>query len=142
MFYVVFVERANNKTINLLFDLAESADVQSKIREFRQGEHVNKSEDRAAMHIALRAQPHEEYKVDGKNVVHDVHRVLKQIQDFSEAVRNGKFTGICIYIYNIKLLQACYSQSHFTLSSFASASASAFVSCPFSFYNFFVVKIF
>ncbi len=57
------------------------------------GEHINITEDRAVMHMALRASESDDYTVDGANVVPDVHAVLKRIAAFAESVRSGKWTG-------------------------------------------------
>jgi len=86
-------QRVTQDTVNLLFDLAEAANVRGKVQQLRDGAHVNATEDRAAMHIALRSAENEVYKVDGENVVPAVHAVLKQIREFSDAVRSGAWTG-------------------------------------------------
>jgi glucose-6-phosphate isomerase len=57
------------------------------------GEHINTTEDRAVMHMALRAPADKELNVDGENVVPAVHSVLNHIKDFTDSVRNGKWLG-------------------------------------------------
>lgn len=75
-------------------DLAETANVRGKVGQLASGAPVNGTENRAAMHIALRAAPDEVYNVDGENVVPGVHAVLNQIRDFSNAVRSGSWKGV------------------------------------------------
>ena len=70
--------------------LSSAALVQSAMA---QGEHINITEDRAVMHMALRASEADTYVVDGTNVVPDVHAVLKRIAAFAESVRSGEWTG-------------------------------------------------
>jgi glucose-6-phosphate isomerase len=58
------------------------------------GELINFTEHRAVLHTALRTPiDAKEVKVDGKNVLPDVHRVLEQMKTFSESIRNGKWKG-------------------------------------------------
>jgi glucose-6-phosphate isomerase len=57
------------------------------------GERINTTEDRAVMHMALRAPADKELKVDGENVVPAVHSVLNHIKDFTDSVRNGAWMG-------------------------------------------------
>jgi glucose-6-phosphate isomerase len=71
----------------VVLDLAESTEVQDKIKSMREGKPINQTEDRAVSHAALRASPDQIYRVDGKNIVPDVHRVLNHIKEFASAVR-------------------------------------------------------
>ena len=57
------------------------------------GAHINSTEDRAVMHIALRAPKSKEIFVDGENVVPAVHAVLDKIAEFSGRVRSGAWVG-------------------------------------------------
>ncbi len=57
------------------------------------GAAINTTENRAVMHVALRAAPQDSYVVDGQNVVPDVHRVLDKIRAFSDRVRSGEHRG-------------------------------------------------
>jgi len=86
-------QRVNKQTMNMLFDLAESSNVRGKVSDLRSGKSVNSTEGRSVMHIALRASQDEEYVVNGENVVPHVHQVLRQIRDFSHAVRSGAWKG-------------------------------------------------
>ena len=54
------------------------------------GEHINVSEDRAVLHVALRLPRDATLTVDGQDVVHDVHEVLDRMGDFTDRVRDGR----------------------------------------------------
>jgi glucose-6-phosphate isomerase len=58
------------------------------------GNHVNSTEDRAVMHMALRSPANKSFIVDGVDVVPDVHAVLNKIGSFSEDVRSGRWVGV------------------------------------------------
>lgn len=77
-----------------LFALAEATGLKEKLAAMAAGEHINVTEDRAVMHVALRAKPDATFTVDGKNVVPDVHAVLDRIRDFSDRVRSGAWKGV------------------------------------------------
>ncbi|WP_424295032.1 glucose-6-phosphate isomerase [Gordonia sp. (in: high G+C Gram-positive bacteria)] len=82
-----------HETVELLSALAREAGVEEKRDEMFAGAHLNTSEDRAALHIALRLPRGAELLVDGHNVVDDVHAVLDAMGDFTDRVRNGEWTG-------------------------------------------------
>jgi len=80
--------------LKLLLDLAKSRKVEERRNEMFTGGKINSTEDRAVLHVALRAHPSDVgYNVDGKNVVPDVTRVLKQMEDFCNDVIGGNWTG-------------------------------------------------
>ncbi len=83
-------ERVTRQTMDMLFDLADASGVERKKTAMATGAHINTSEDRAVMHIALRAPSSTQLFVDGADVVPDVHRVLSAVESFSESVRTGK----------------------------------------------------
>src|SRR4051794_2685006 len=58
------------------------------------GEHVNVTEDRAVLHTTLRLPEDATLEVDGQDVVHDVHDVLRRVYDFADRVRSGAWTGV------------------------------------------------
>ncbi|TDH68197.1 hypothetical protein CCR75_003235 [Bremia lactucae] len=87
-------QNATSKTLDLLFELANSAKLKEKLKAIASGEHVNATEDRAVMHMALRAPKTQKILVDGHDVVPDVHKVLDAIRAFSTNVRDGKFVGV------------------------------------------------
>lgn len=77
----------------MLFDLAGAAGLEEKRMKMGTGQHINSTEDRAVMHIALRAPRDKPFFVDGENVVPLVHDVLDRVSDFAERVRNGQWLG-------------------------------------------------
>mmetsp|Transcript_10940 Transcript_10940/g.26838 ORF Transcript_10940/g.26838 Transcript_10940/m.26838 type:complete len:521 (+) Transcript_10940:125-1687(+) len=84
---------ATEKTMELLYELAEEAGVIAKFKEMASGKHINSTEDRAVMHMALRSSPSDTFEVDGKDVVKPVHEVLAKIKAFSDKVRKGEWKG-------------------------------------------------
>jgi glucose-6-phosphate isomerase len=85
--------RVTDETIRLLLDLARRAGLRDRIDAMFQGEKINVTEDRAVLHTALRAPEGAVIEVDGENVVPAVHAVLRQMADFSDRVRSGRWTG-------------------------------------------------
>ncbi|MBK5224927.1 MAG: glucose-6-phosphate isomerase [Acidimicrobiia bacterium] len=85
--------RATPETVQLLIALAERAGVRERIAATFGGEKVNTTEDRAALHVALRAPADAVIEVDCRNVVPDVHEVLDRMGSFSRRVRGGDWTG-------------------------------------------------
>jgi glucose-6-phosphate isomerase len=81
------------KTINLLGELADQAGLSKRINALFSGEKVNNTEGRAALHTALRNRGNEPVPLDGQDVMPQVKRVLQQMGDFSQQVRNGKWRG-------------------------------------------------
>jgi len=81
------------KTLALLLNLARQSKLDDWITRMFNGDKINTSEQRAVLHMALRAPRGASVYVDGKDVVSDVHRVLDHIRHFSEAVRNGALRG-------------------------------------------------
>ena len=77
-------------TLPLLIKLAETAQLKNKMNAMQHGEPINRTENRAVMHIALRAQAQEDYRVNGENVLPEVERVRQQIAQFSEEIRSSK----------------------------------------------------
>lgn len=86
-------QNATTQTMDLLFDLADTAHLKKKLSAIANGEHVNVTEDRAVMHMALRAPETASMIVDGKNVVPEVHAVLNAINAFSTSIRSGDKVG-------------------------------------------------
>jgi glucose-6-phosphate isomerase len=85
--------RINDQTLEQLFALARQCGVEARRDAMFAGEKVNTTEARAALHIALRAPARKVIKVDGANVVPDVHAVLKRMREFALAVREGNWLG-------------------------------------------------
>lgn len=85
--------RVTTQTMPLLFDLARQAGVAGGIAAMFGGERINTTENRAVLHVALRASGEDVFPLDGRNVVPDVHQVLRQMDDFTGRVRSGAWTG-------------------------------------------------
>jgi glucose-6-phosphate isomerase len=85
--------RINRETVRLLTDLARAANLEQLRDEMFAGVHINTSEDRAVLHVALRLPRDAELVVDGRNVVEDVHAVLDRMGDFTDRLRGGEWTG-------------------------------------------------
>jgi glucose-6-phosphate isomerase len=86
-------QRVTEETMALLYDLAKSQNLQKQILAMAEGAHLNSTEDRAVMHFALRAPITTDFRVEGHNVVPDVHAVLKRVREFSLKVRSGDWRG-------------------------------------------------
>jgi len=85
--------RITAETVQLLVALAERAGLRERIDAMFRGEHINVSEDRAVLHVALRLPRDAALTVDGQDVVRDVHEVLDRMGDFTDRVRSGAWTG-------------------------------------------------
>jgi glucose-6-phosphate isomerase len=85
--------RITDETVGLLVDLARAAGVERKRDAMFAGEHINRTEDRAVGHVALRMPRDATFTVDGANVVPDVHEVLDTMAGFAGKVRSGEWTG-------------------------------------------------
>lgn len=85
--------RITDKTISLLLDLAEEVGLESAIKSYFSGEHINQTEDRAVLHTALRATKDDKIFVDGENIVDEVYTVREKIKAFSHAVISGEKKG-------------------------------------------------
>lgn len=83
----------NEKTVELLLDLAEAAKLKEHTEAMFNGEHINNTEDRAVLHTALRLPVERDLKVDGQDVAADVHEVLGRMRDFAHALRSGEWLG-------------------------------------------------
>jgi len=81
------------ETLDLLVALAERAGLRERIDAMFAGERINVTEDRAVLHVALRAPRDEVIEVDGENVVPWVHAVLDKMASFAERVRSGEWKG-------------------------------------------------
>ncbi len=86
-------QSATPETIKLLIACAREAGIEERIKAMFAGEAINVSEDRAVLHLALRAPRSESIMHDGENVVDQVHEVLDRMGDFSDSVRCGDWKG-------------------------------------------------
>ena len=85
--------RITKETLKLLIDLAEQSGLSARIDAMFRGEKINVTENRAVLHVALRAPKSETISVDGQNVVPEIHAVLDKMADFSRRVRDGHWKG-------------------------------------------------
>src|SRR2546421_2630168 len=85
--------RITDDTLDLLVRLAESSGLHDRIDAMFRGDKINGTEDRAVLHVALRAPRNAAIVVDGENVVPHVHAVLDRMADFATRVRNGTWKG-------------------------------------------------
>jgi glucose-6-phosphate isomerase len=85
--------RITDETLKFLLQLAEECGLRARIDAMFRGEKINITENRAVLHIALRAPKGASIVVDGKNVVPQVHMALDKMADFSNRVRSGAWKG-------------------------------------------------
>src|ERR1700726_3388062 len=85
--------RIDDETLRLLIELAEKSGLRAWIDAMFRGDKINVTEDRAVLHVALRAPRGASILVDGKNVVPEVHAVLDRMSDFAQSIRSGQWKG-------------------------------------------------
>jgi glucose-6-phosphate isomerase len=85
--------RVTDETLKLLMQLAEESGLRERIDAMFRGDKINITENRAVLHVALRAPRAASIVVDGENVVPQVHAVLDKMADFSNRVRTGAWKG-------------------------------------------------
>jgi glucose-6-phosphate isomerase len=85
--------RITDETLDLLMQLAEESGLRARIDAMFSGEKINVTENRAVLHVALRAPRGTSIVVDGENVVPQVHAVLDKMSAFAERVRSGAWKG-------------------------------------------------
>jgi glucose-6-phosphate isomerase len=94
--------RITDRTLKLLLQLAGESGLREKIAAMFSGEKINVTENRAVLHVALRAPKGASIFVDGKDVVPEVHAVLDKMAGFSKRVRSGEWKGhTCKRIKNV-----------------------------------------
>ena len=93
----IFLDYSKNcisdETLSLLLQLAEESRLRERIDAMFRGEKINLTENRAVLHVALRAPRGTSIVVDGENVVPQVHAVLEKMADFADQVRSGSWKG-------------------------------------------------
>lgn len=96
---------ADGETISLLLKLANECKLESAIKAMFDGEKINKTENRAVMHTALRNFSHSEVYIDGQDIMKEINRVRKQMKDFCSHIHSGNWRGFSgkkiKYIVNI-----------------------------------------
>jgi len=93
LFFDYSKNRINEETVKLLVELADQAELSDNIKRMFIGDRINSTEQRAALHTALRNRSDQPVYLDHKNVMQDVCRVQELMRKFSDAVRNGQHTG-------------------------------------------------
>ena len=86
-------QRITDETLPLLLRLAEESGLRPRIDAMFRGEKINVTENRAVLHVALRAPRTASIKVDGVDVVPEVHKVLDKMSEFAQRVRSGAWKG-------------------------------------------------
>ncbi len=82
-----------DETLDLLVQLADECDLRGRTEAMFTGEKINVTENRAVLHVALRAPRDATIMVDGENVVPGVHAVLDRMAEFAVRIRDGSWTG-------------------------------------------------
>ena len=85
--------RITDETLRLLLSLAAESGLAERIDAMFRGDKINITENRAVLHVALRAPQHQRILVDGHDVVPDVHAVFDKMYDFARRVRSGEWKG-------------------------------------------------
>jgi len=85
--------RVTDETMGLLIDLASESGVPQRRDAMFRGEHINVSENRAVLHVALRMPATASLVVDGKDVIPEVHAVLSRMRELAAKIRSGEFKG-------------------------------------------------
>ncbi len=93
LFFDYSKNRITGQTLKLLIKLADQAGLKNRIEAMFTGEKINVTENRAVLHVALRAPKGSKIMFDGANVVPQVHEVLDRMTDFSNRVRSGQWKG-------------------------------------------------
>jgi glucose-6-phosphate isomerase len=85
--------RITQETLELLYKLADECDLAGATKAMYSGEKINRTEDRAVLHVALRNVSNTPIYVDGKNVMDDVNAVLAKMESFSKKIISGEWKG-------------------------------------------------
>jgi len=85
--------RIDQKTMNLLVELANEVDLKDAIDKYFSGDVINETEERAVLHTALRSNSEESILVDGKDIKPKIQTTLRKIRAFSNKVISGKWKG-------------------------------------------------
>jgi len=85
--------RITAETISLLIELARESGVKEALAGMFRGDKINETENRPVLHVALRNRTNSSIRVDGRDVMPRVNRVLQKMEDFSNKVRSGQWQG-------------------------------------------------
>ena len=86
--------KITEQTMGLLFELAHDRQIEAKRDAMFRGDPINSTENRAALHVALRGASETDFFVDGTNVSEDISAQLNRLQIFTEAIHSGTHTGV------------------------------------------------
>lgn len=84
---------ADENTVRLLLNVARAKGIEDYRQALFNGEHVNTTEDRAALHTGLRVPIDQDLSVDGQDVAEDVHHTLDRMRGLAKALRSGDWRG-------------------------------------------------
>lgn len=84
----------DERTLRTLTDVARDMGIEEYTNAMFQGVHINTTEDRAALHTALRIPVERDFEADGQDIAADVHEVLGRMRDFARALRSGAWRGV------------------------------------------------
>jgi glucose-6-phosphate isomerase len=93
IYYDYSKNRITDETIKLLLQLSDESGLRARIDAMFRGDKINVTENRAVLHVALRAPKGANITVDGENVVPQVHAVLDKMEIFSNKIRSGEWKG-------------------------------------------------
>jgi len=85
--------RIDDRTLDLLVDLAAAAGVERRRDDMFAGKPINETENRAVLHVALRGESSQKFSVDGQDVVTGIHHELERMRNFSDGIRSGQLRG-------------------------------------------------
>lgn len=85
--------RITEETLKYLLELAHEVDLESAIKSYFSGEKINKTENRAVLHTALRNQSNEAILIDGKNIMIDIKDALNKMESFTNKIVSGDWKG-------------------------------------------------
>lgn len=85
--------RINDEILSALVELAREAGLPERMKQMFGGDKINRTENRAVLHIALRNRTNSPIKVDGEDVMPEVNKVLRKMGEFAHAVRSGEWLG-------------------------------------------------
>ena len=93
LFFDYSKNRITKGTLELLLDLARECHLPDHIEQMFSGEKINPTENRAVLHVALRSSRKDVFRVDGANIVPEVHSVLDRMVRFIQKLRSGEWRG-------------------------------------------------
>ena len=86
-------QQIDSKILDILISLSQKSNIEHKRNQMFIGEKINITENRTVLHTALRKAKNETVKVDGKNIIPEIHKTLERIEDISTKIRNHCYLG-------------------------------------------------